>query len=196
MNEPLWFGAASKAGPPVDRGVSPILFVEPLRAEHLPELASVLRHPAVYQHLGGDVPSLSDFVLGLSRALAGPPSSRSHERWLNYLMREAPAGRMIGRLECTVVHDRAEVAFLLDPAFWGRGLARAGLEWLQTEVVRVAGPVEFWATTTPSNTRCQALLRGAGYAPVEPVGLPALVTYDPGDLVFRRNPGSLSQRVG
>lgn len=196
MKEPLRSGAASNAGPPVERGVSPLLFIEPLRVEHLPELASVLRHPAVYQHLGGDVPSLSDFVLGLTRALAGPPPSRPHERWLNYLMREAPAGRMVGRLECTVVHQRAEVAFLLDPAVWGRGFARSGLEWLHAEVVRVSGPVEFWATTTPSNTRCQALLRRAGYTPVEPVGLPALVTYDPGDLVFRRNPGSRSQSVG
>lgn len=180
MNGHLQSGAVFEAGPP--------LFVEPLRMEHLPELASVLRHPAVYQHLGGEVPSLSDFMLGLTRALDGPPPSRPDERWLNYLMREGPGGRLLGRLEATVVRDRAEVAFLLDPAFWGRGLARSGLEWLHAEVVRVAGPVEFWATTTPSNTRCQALLRRAGYASVDPVGLPALATYDPGDLVFRRNP--------
>lgn len=188
MNGHRQSGAVSKAGASVDPGVSPFLFVEPLRIEHLPELASVLRHPAVYQHLGGEVPSLPDFVLGLTRALAGPPPSRPHERWLNYLMREAPGGRMIGRLESTVVHGRAEVAFLLDPALWGRGWAHAGLEWLHAEVIRVAGSVEFWATTVPSNTRCQALLRRAGYRPVDSSDSPPLASYEPGDLVFRRAP--------
>jgi RimJ/RimL family protein N-acetyltransferase len=164
----------------------PSITVEPLRVEHLPELASVLRHRAVYQHIGGEVPSLDEFVLGLTRALAGPPASRPDERWLNYLMREPARGRMIGRLESTVVPGRAEVAFLLDPALWGLGYASTGLAWLHAEVERVAGPVEFWATTAPENTRCQALLARAGYVQVAETGWPRLASYEPGDVVFRR----------
>ncbi|HMM87156.1 MAG: GNAT family N-acetyltransferase [Gammaproteobacteria bacterium] len=164
----------------------PPIRVESLRVEHLPRLAAVLRHEAVYEHIGGEVPSLDDFVLGLGRALAGPPPSRPRERWLNYLLCDAHTGRMVGRLEATVVPGRAEVAFLVDPALWGRGYARAGLAWLHDEVVRVAGVVEFWATTVPANTRCQALLRRSGYAEVAPASAPALASYEPGDLVFRR----------
>jgi hypothetical protein len=164
----------------------PRISVEPLREEHLTGLAVVLRHPAVYEHIGGEVSSLDDFVLGLTRALAGPPATRTEERWLHYLMRDARSGRMIGRLESTVVPGRAEVAFLLDPSVWGQGYASAGLAWLHGELARMAGPVECWATTMPSNIRCQSLLRRAGYSEVPASSAPPLASYEPGDLVFRR----------
>lgn len=164
----------------------PPIRVEPLRIEHLPALAAVLRHEAVYEHIGGEVPSLDDFVRGLARALAGPPPERPDERWLNYLLCDAHSGRMIGRLEATVVPGRAEVAFLVDPGLWGRGYASAGLAWLHDEVTRLAAAVDFWATTVPANIRCQALLRRAGYAEVATASAPVLASYEPGDLVFHR----------
>lgn len=156
---------------------------EPLRVEHLDELAEVLIHPAVYEHIEEVLPSPDEFSLGLRRAMAGPGPSRSGERWLHFLVRDS-TGSMIGRLEATVHHDLAEVAFLFGPQYWGRGWASAGLQWLQVELARTVGVTEFWATTTAANVRTQRLLQRCGYALAQ---LPAspLYSYDPGDLVFR-----------
>jgi RimJ/RimL family protein N-acetyltransferase len=154
--------------------------------EHLVELARVLRDETVYAHIGGAVPSEALFVEGLRRALAGPPVERTGEYWLNYLIRLAETGRMIGRLEATVVGDRAEVAFLVSPECWGRGIGAAALAWLEEALVEAHGVGSFWATTVPANVRCRRLLESTGYGPVDPAAAPVLHSYDPGDLVYRK----------
>ena len=167
--------------PMIDR-----ISVEPLRVEHLEELASALLHPAVYRHIGGELPSLDDFKLGLSRALAGPPARATGQTWLNYLVRQTGTNAMLGRLEATVHNGLAEVAFLFGPRHWGQGFASAGLLWLHKEVESKCGISQFWATTVPANLECQSLLERCGYMPVTG-STPQLLSYDTGDLVFRHN---------
>jgi len=152
------------------------LHFENLLTSHLDELATVLLHPAVYQHIEDELPTLHEFKLGLERAIASPG--------VNYLVRD-DSGAMLGRLEATPHHQVAEVAFLFGSQYWGRGYASAGLCWLHEELLRSHAVTEFWATTIPANHRSQALLRRCGY--VEN-GLPdfPLYSYEPGDIVFRR----------
>jgi RimJ/RimL family protein N-acetyltransferase len=158
------------------------LQIEQLRVEHLPELAVQLRHPLVYQHIGG-VPSLEDFILDRERALRGPGDSAHSECWLNFLVRDRETDHMLGRLEATLHDSVAEVAFLVGPTHWGKGFAYEALAWLHFEIQRAHGISSFWATTVPENTRCQSLLHRSGYARVH-AGAPLLSSYDPGDLVF------------
>lgn len=158
------------------------LLVEPLRAEHLVELATHLRVPEVYEHIGG-LPSLEDFVLDRQIALRGPSSTASDERWLNFLVREHATNQVLGRLEATLHDSIAEVAFLFGPKHWGKGFASEALAWLHLEVQETYGVTSFWATTVPANARCQALLRRVGYQQVE-AAAPVLYSYDEGDLVF------------
>ncbi|MBK1615056.1 GNAT family N-acetyltransferase [Rubrivivax gelatinosus] len=165
------------------------LRISPLRPQHLAELGAVLRHPAVYEHIGGSVPSEAEFRIALEWALAGPPPARASERWFHYLVRHADSRVMLGRLEATVVGHLAEVAFLFAPSVWGCGYASEGLAWLHEALRQEAGELDFWATTLPANRRCQALLRRAGYEPVPPGVAPALRSYDDGDLVFHRRGG-------
>lgn len=160
------------------------LRAENLLVSHLDELATVLLHPAVYEHIEGKPPSLNEFKLGLERAIAGPAEGVASEIWLNYLVRDA-GGAMLGRLEATVHHQLAEVAFLLGPNYWRRGYASAGLRWLHEELELGFAVTEFWATTTPTNHRSQALLRRCGYIESELPAYP-LYSYEPGDLIFRR----------
>lgn len=162
--------------------MGPSLQIEPLQPAHLEALAVVLRHPEVYAHIGGTVPTVEEFVLGLQRALAGPGPAHPGETWLNHLVRDAD-GAMVGRLEATVHHGLAEVAFVFGPPAWGRGFASAGLRWLHGELARTAGVADFWATTTPANLRSQRLLQRCGYTLAEPPACP-LYSWDPGDLVY------------
>lgn len=159
------------------------LIFEPLQVDHLDELAGVLLHPAVYQHIEETVPTIEEFRLGLERAIAGPNASMGDERWLNYLVRRWD-GPMVGRLEATIHHGLAEVAFLFGPQYWGQGFATTGLRWLQEELTHRTAIADFWATTTPANVRSQNLLHRCGYQRAD---LPetSLYSYDPGDLVFR-----------
>jgi RimJ/RimL family protein N-acetyltransferase len=160
------------------------LSFEPLRTSHLEELASVLLHPAVYEHIEEAVPPLAQFTLGLERAIAGPGPSNVGEKWLNFLVRDSDDS-MVGRLEATVHHGMAEVAFLFGPRYWGRGFASAGLSWLHDELSRCTSALEFWATTVPANVRCRRLLQRCGYGEAQLPAAP-LHSYDPGDLVFRK----------
>lgn len=164
--------------------MSPELHFEPLRPADLDELATVLLHPAVYEHIEGTLPSTREFKLRLQRAIAGPGEATNDERWLNYLVRDT-TGAMVGRLEATVHHGLAEVAFLFGPQYWGRGFATAGLRWLHEELARSIAITEFWATTTLANVRSQKLLQRCGYEQTEAPPHP-LYSYDPGALVFRK----------
>jgi RimJ/RimL family protein N-acetyltransferase len=161
---------------------SPRLFIEQLRAEHLPELATQLRRPLVYEHIGG-TPSLQEFILDRERALAGPGDAARNEHWLNYLVRERASRQMLGRLEATLHDSIAEVAFLFSPNCWGKGYATEALAWLHAEIRESYGVASFWATTVPENSRCQALLRRSGYKQVH-AATPFLYSFDQGDLVF------------
>lgn len=168
-------------------GDGPLRF-EPLTLDDVQPLADLLLDEAVYRHIGGP-PSRERFVLGMRRALAGPPPERADERWLNYAVRQAASGELLGRLEATVQGTHtAEVAFLFSPAHWGKGHARRGLLWLHETLRALPGPPSIWATTVPANTRCQALLVRCGYKAVDPAQAPQLRSYDAGDLVYRLSP--------
>ena len=90
---------------------------------------------------------------------------------------------MLGRLEATLHDSIAEVAFLFGPNYWGKGYASEALEWLHAEIQGSYGIANFWATTVPENSRCQALLHRSGYKQVL-AGTPSLYSFEKGDLVF------------
>jgi len=164
--------------------MTPKLLFEPLLPSHLDELATVLLHPAVYEHIEERLPTLTEFKLGLQRAIAGPGESAADERWLNFLVRE-PTGAMLGRLEATVHHGLVEVAFVFGSQHWDRGFATRALRWLHEEVERLYGITDFWATAISKNHRSLALLRRCGYAEAQPPSVP-LYSFAPGDMIFHR----------
>lgn len=165
---------------------------ETLLPSHLDELATVLLHPAVYEHIADSVPSRETFTRNCERALVGPAAGSTNQIWLNYLVRGS-SGMMIGRLEATLHDSVAEVAFLFGPCYWGNGYASEGLQWLHSEITRGYDISTFWATTVPENTRCQRVLRRTGYAPaLQP--FPMLFSYSAGDLAFVRVDRSAERR--
>jgi RimJ/RimL family protein N-acetyltransferase len=165
--------------------MKPRLQYERLLPEHLDQLVGVLLSPAVYEHLEDHLPSLTEFKRGLERAMAGPPPEQRDQIWLNYLVRQAETGQMLGRLEATIHDGLAEVAFLFDPSHWGKGYAREGLAWLHARLGSDHGISRFWATTVPANWRSQKLLLASGYRQIHGQA-PRLLSFELGDLVFFR----------
>jgi RimJ/RimL family protein N-acetyltransferase len=158
----------------------------PLADRDVDELATVLHCEAVYEYIGG-MPSRADFELWLRRSLAGPPTEATGERWINFAVRMAETGQIIGRLEANVHDQLAEVAFLYRPRLWGHGYASRGLRWLHDHLRQFESVRSIWATTHHENQRSASLLLKCGYSPASNQELPVLYSYDEGDLVFWRS---------
>jgi hypothetical protein len=148
-------------------------------------LQHVLCDARVYAFIDAPCPTLTDLEASFARKEAGAPAERSDERWLDYAVRVTESGEAIGRLEATIIGERAEVAYLFGPNFWGYGFATEGLAWLHEFLSSSFGVSEFWATANPDNIRSIRLLERAGYLEAPSETWPRLTSYDPGDRVFR-----------
>ena len=155
---------------------------EPLTASAVAEVAAALDDERVYRFIGGRPPRRV-VEEGLRRARVGPPADAHGESWLNFVVRHSASREVLGRLEATLHHGIAEVAFLYAPRHWGQGLATQGLLWLHA-ALRARSVSELWATTTPLNAASAALLARCGYVRVAGDRRPLLSSYDDGDLVF------------
>jgi RimJ/RimL family protein N-acetyltransferase len=171
------------------KGSSLRLGYEPLVRKHADLLAEVLLNPAVYQFIDGGLPA-SKQSLGdqFDRRSRGAPKEQPNMRWWNCAVVTLQDGRGIGRLEATLIDDRAEVAYLFGPSYWGRGYAYEAMVWLHERLAEDGVARMFWATVLPSNERSVRLLKRLGYQTV-PEGWPPLGSYQEGDLVFSRSVG-------
>jgi RimJ/RimL family protein N-acetyltransferase len=159
---------------------------EPLITEHAQALFPVLADPAVYRYIDDDIPtSVEELSKRFKQMSSGPPVNRTDELWWNYAVRLVESSLLIGRLEATIVQDRAEVAYLFGPAYWGQGYATEAMLWLHRQLQARTSASTFWATVRPENLRSIKLLRRLGYAQVSE--WPRLLSYDSGDAVYRRS---------
>jgi RimJ/RimL family protein N-acetyltransferase len=107
------------------------LLLEPLMVEHAPAMVAVLADPSLYTFTGGSPPTLKELVERYARQSAGHSPDGS-EVWLNWIvvLGEEP----IGYVQATVVGPEAEIAWVVSPAYQGRGLASeaaaAAVAWL------------------------------------------------------------------
>lgn len=167
---------------------------EPLTAAHAPALFPVLSSSVVWTYVAdSDERTLDEMVARYARTERGPGPDRPTERWVNFALR-LPDGTCCGRIEATV-HEAgspapwAEIAYLLGPAFWGRGLAQEAVAWLLTHLEEQHQVYEVWAAVQPDNARSCRLLARLGFQPVQPDAR-EVYSWDPGDALFRLDRGA------
>jgi RimJ/RimL family protein N-acetyltransferase len=159
------------------------LLIEPLGHEHTDALFAALGDPRVDTYLDApEITTIEALRERIHRLHRGP--GREGEQWLNFAVRRADDGVVVGRIEATLYGDWAEIAYVFGPAHWGHGYAREATAWLLDELGR-RGAREAWAAIQPNNARSIAL--------VEKLGLAArdewerdLGSYAAGDRVFMR----------
>jgi RimJ/RimL family protein N-acetyltransferase len=162
------------------------LLIEPLRPEHIEVLLPILRNQEVYRFITGAPPSEAEFREWLINAMAGPPSCRANERWLNLVVMDAASRSVIGRLEASVHDGLAEIALLFSPECWGKGFASEALHWMHQHIATECSVAEFWACTEPGNERCRRLLERSGYVEVvDRSAVPWLASASPDDVTYR-----------
>ncbi|MEF2976758.1 GNAT family N-acetyltransferase [Subtercola sp. YIM 133946] len=114
------------------------LTIEPLRVDHAAAMLAVLADAALYEHTGGEPPTLGELTARYERQLAGSPAGG--EQWLNWIAVERSTGAAVGFVQATV-RDAAELAWLVGVRWQGRGYAteaaKAVRQWLQAQGVLV-----------------------------------------------------------
>jgi [ribosomal protein S5]-alanine N-acetyltransferase len=165
---------------------------EVLSADHAQALFAALADPAVYQFIDDRPPaSVGELAGRFERMTGGPPAHRTHESWWNYALLHVESGRAIGRIQATIVRDRAEIAYLVGSDYWGYGYAREAVTWLHRQLRERTAVSTFWATARPENVRSIGLLCRLGYTRVNQ--WPDLASYDPGDVVYCRSATAASR---
>ena len=160
---------------------------QPLRPRHAVGLFPALGDPRVSEHLHCEPPGSVELLAeDFARLASGPSPALSDEAWLNWAVRLKVSGQWIGRVQATVHHHWAEVAYLFGPAYWNQGYGAESLAWLHGYLHELHGLSEFWATVSPGNQRSIRLLLRAGYEAKQQSDARPLGSYDEGDMVFCR----------
>lgn len=166
-------------------GESDRLIYEKLMESHAAEMTDLLCDPRVYEFVDeGIAPTPEHLVRAFRFREAGPPEHRNTERWLDVVVRLKSTKEPIGRIESTVVENRAEVAYLLGADYWRQGYGSESLTWLEGRTRDKYAVTEFWATVTPGNIASRGLLLKHGYADVSDGEFPTLKSYNENDWVF------------
>lgn len=158
------------------------LWLEPLGLKHAAKLFAALNDDRVGLYIGGpDVTTIAELRDRILYLQSGPPQE-SNQRWFNYAV--LLNSQVVGRVEATAHDGLVEIAYLIGPANWSKGIGSSATDLLLAEL-REQGELEFWATTHPGNLASKAVLQKLGFTEVAPSMAPMLLSYDEGDLIFR-----------
>ena len=149
---------------------------------HSTSLFHALDHESIYDFIPNRKPIDADEVTArIKRVMAGP-GEEANELWLNFVV--LLDDEIIGRLEATIVNSWAEIAYLFDPTYSGKGYATYATRWLIDHIGRSFQVSEFWATTDPNNLKSINLLLRCGFT-IDSLPEQGIRSYDEGDAVFR-----------
>jgi len=143
-----------------------------------------LGDPQIYRFIPEEPPLSTTALRQRYRLLQRGASADGSQLWLNWVIRIVSSDRCVGYVQATVHEDRtADFAYVLAPAFWGRGIAAeacvAAIDFLETELaVR-----SLYATVSAGNLRSVRLLARLGFGEVDAACYPHGKVIE-GDRVF------------
>jgi [ribosomal protein S5]-alanine N-acetyltransferase len=140
------------------------LDIEPLEERHAAEMHEALLDPRLYPFIPENPPaSLQQLETMFCRFLAGPPVD-SGEVWLNWVIRERSFKACIGTLQATYfASSELWVGYKVVPAWWGRGVATAGVQWLLDELQARFPGVPVLASVDTRNLGSVRVLQKCGF---------------------------------
>lgn len=97
------------------------------------------------------------------------PWHKDASHWLCLVIRLLDTGEAIGVTGLGIAEGRAEVGYLLLPAFYGQGFGTESLDALIQWAVRMQDVTRFKAVVTEGNTASERVLQKAGFKLVEMV---------------------------
>jgi len=143
---------------------TPRLRLEPQRAEHADALFEPLSDARLYTHIPQEPPPSLEALRERLARLSTRRSPQGDELWLNWVVRDAGDGTLLGRMQATVrAQSPCYVAYEVFPDHWRRGIAteacRRMIDWLIDELA-----VEHFSAEVDSlNTASLCLLERLGF---------------------------------
>ena len=160
------------------------LQIEQMKLQHAEGLYQALKDPKVARYIGGpDLVSVEDAQKRIE-FVTNPINAPAGQQWLNFVIMLQE--QIIGRLEATITGNKAEIAYLVGPKWWGNGYGLEGTKWL-VDYLQTFHVSEFWATVHPENTYSIKLLHNLGFEETKNFDSNYLQSLDEGDLVFNMN---------
>jgi len=140
------------------------LTLEPLEARHAALLLDVLSAPEIYVHLDEEPPADLAALEARYRRLETRRSPDGRQEWLNWVVRVDGTGEHAGYVQATVEDGAAEVAYVLGPAWWGRGLATEAVTVMCAHLAVDHAVTRLTAHVAPGNRASRALLERLGFS--------------------------------
>ena len=138
------------------------LRLEPQTTFHADEMFVVLSDPAIYKYENTPPESLA-WLRNRFLRLESRRSADGSEAWLNWVIR-LPNQALIGYVQASVYADgRAAIAYILNSAHWGRGLARRAVQAMIVELTTHHQAQSFSAVLKRENFRSSELLKRLGF---------------------------------
>lgn len=169
----------------------PLLQLEPQTAAHAPEMFAVLSDPRIYEFENSPPSSLAWLQARYAR-LEARISPDQCEQWLNWVIR-LNSGEAIGYVQASVfaANGDALIAYELNSAFWGRGLAKLAIGLMLEELAEHYGVENFLAQLKRANARSRRLLERLGFATTSAGAWP-LLELGADEMLMHRMPAEYS----
>ena len=159
------------------------LRLEPLAVAHAGEMFATLAAQSIYDYIPGGPPSSAAALRERYAMLARGKSPDERQLWLNWIIR-VRSGQCAGFVQATIYPGRTgDLAFVLAPEFWGRGVAYEACRAAIPQIARQFGVTGLFATVDPKNSRSIRLLIRLGFVEIAPSGYPH-GTVEPDERVF------------
>lgn len=147
------------------------LILEPLRVEHVEEMAPLLDDAKLHVYIGGEPASPEGLRERYRRQVVGH-SGDGEQLWFNWVLRREDTRRAAGYVQATVSTESdevvAEIAWVVASAHQGRGYAQqaaaAMVHWLGE-----AGADRIIAHVHPDHWASRAVAANIGMTPTETV---------------------------
>jgi ribosomal-protein-alanine N-acetyltransferase len=141
--------------------------LEPQLATHADEMFAVLSDPAIYE-FENQPPASLEALRHRFTLLESRGSPDGSEQWFNWVLR-LDDGRAAGYLQATLYAGaRADIAYELASAFWGRGLAARAVQVMIDELAMHHDVRYLSAMLKRANHRSLRLLRRLGFVDASP----------------------------
>jgi len=154
---------------PID---SRTLRLEPLAVTHAGEMFEALSAQSIYDYMPGGPPSSAAALRERYAMLERGKSPDGRQIWLNWIIR-LRSGKCAGFVQATVYPGHTgDLAFVLAPEFWGRGVAIEACQAAIPHIARNFSVTGLFATVDPKNARSIRLLERLGFVEIAPSGYP------------------------
>ena len=139
----------------------------PQTVAHADEMFVVLSDPAIYRHENAP-PQSVEWLRERFARLESRASADGNEQWLNWVVR-IPSGALIGYVQATLYGKaKAAIAYELNSAFWGQGLAHRAVATMIDELAGPYGVRCLSALLKCDNLRSRRLLDRLGFTLASP----------------------------